>query len=366
MAKQKSQDDSFSMDDLSREIDGTEGILSSFEDGLPAGLEKPDRPVKPVTEDVDDDDEDEDEEIEEDEVEETDDSDDGDSPEDVDDEDDETAFTLPFMEDLHKHLGFEDDFDAKAFVEEFGTGMTGIKNFISEVIDANSKPQFANELAQKYFEFIEGGGDPKDLKAIVDSSSPFVDVDVKKLEDDDALQKRVYSEYLKITNPKKDAAWVSSKVSKLYDSGLLAEESVDALTTVQEYYTEKETKLLQSRQASEAQAAKDLAAYWSNEEKIINSTDEIAGIKLTPKLKAQFTEYYKSGKFSEAVKTNDAVRELAFIKFVGIESIKKATKTQVASKVEESLRRYTDSKANASGKTRERTKGQGNIADLEI
>jgi len=363
MAKKNQSDDSFSMDDLFTEIDEIDGTISSFEGGLPSGLEKP---VKPVVED-DDDDNNDDEDIVEDDVEEDEEDEEPSDEDDVDDvEDDDDDFTLPFMEDLHSHLGFEEEFDAEAFVEEFGTGMEGIKNFITEVIKDNSKPQFSNETAQKYFEFIESGGDPKDLKAIIDSSSAFVDIDSKKLEDDESLQKRVYSEYLKITNPKRDASWISSKVSKLYDSGMLEEESMDALTTVQDYYNDREAKLLQAKQASDAQAAKELEAYWNNEEKVINSTNEIAGVTLTPKLKAAFTKYYKNGGFSEAVKSNDAVRELAFIKFVGVESITKAVKTKVSSKVEETLRRYKDSKVDATGRTRQREKGPSDIKDLEI
>jgi hypothetical protein len=373
MSKVKNTEDTFSLDDLVSDIDDT--VNNILESELPGGLINP-KNSKDNDSNDDDDDPDGDSDNDGDDDSDTDDGDGEDNDEgfednsdddsDSDNDNDDDDFAIDIITDIHKELGFDDNISSEDFEKDFGKGVEGIKNYIKTIIQENSKPVFENDLAKDYYDFIAKGGDPREFSNISKAVNDFKDISNEDISDDESVQKSVYAEYLKITNPKKDAKWVSSKVEKLYESGLLEEEALDALDTVKDHYVTLEKENLKAIEVRKEQEKKAVEEFWKQEATELESTKEIAGVPLNSKLKKDFLEYYKSGKFNEDVKDATQLRELAFIKFIGVNQIKKTVTSKVSTELETKLRRYTSSSAKTSSKSNKTVRDITSIDDLEI
>ena len=336
----------------------------ALEGGLPAGLEKPDagtnnKTTPSKTEEPEEEEEDDTEEppVEDDE-EET--EDDDDAGEEVDD------YALPIAEEVFKELGFDFEFNAKDFAEEFGTGATGIKNFIKEIINQNSKPTFENETAEKYYKFLAEGGNPEDLSKVLVSKTSFSTIKAESLSDDEDLQKKVYGEYLRITNPSRDKDWINKKIQRAETTGILEDEATDALDSVVEHYKSQETALLEKNTKAEAAKKAEIDNFWKTETEEIGKAEKIADVKVNKAVKDKFVEYYKSGKFSQDIQDPKLLRELAFITFLGNEAYTKAVTSKNATDLDKKLSRFTSSGATSNPRLPKDNKRVDNINDLDI
>lgn len=358
----KVKNEGFSLGNLDDILD--DKTPPALEGGLPAGLEKPDagtnnKTTPPKTEELDEEEEDdtEDPPVDDDEEDAEDGDDDG---EDVDD------YALPIAEEVFKELGFDFEFNAKDFAEEFGTGATGIKNFIKEIINQNSKPTFENETAEKYYKFLAEGGNPEDLSSLLSSKTSFSAIKTEDLVDDEDLQKKVYSEYLKITNPAKDKEWINKKIQRAETTGTLEDEAGDALDSVVEHYKSQETAILEKNSKAEAAKKAEIEAFWKTEAEEIGKADKIADVKVNKAVKDKFVEYYKSGKFSQDIQDPKLLRELAFISFLGKEAYTKAVTSKNASDLDRKLSRFTSSNATSNPRLPRENKKVDDIRDLDI
>jgi hypothetical protein len=75
--------------------------------------------------------------------------------EDVTEEDDEESF-IPMIEALHQHNGWE--FDPENFKDK---SINGLMDFVGEVVEANSKPEYASEESARFDEFVRRYGPEK-------------------------------------------------------------------------------------------------------------------------------------------------------------------------------------------------------------
>lgn len=358
----------FSLDDLDDLLgDSTGGIT----DGLPSGLAKPTAGIINTTNKVDDDDADEEEDDDDDDadvdtVTKTTDKDVDNNTGSDDDDDDDDDFALPIAEEVFNELGFDFEFDPKEFKDTFGEGASGIKNFIVETIKQNSKPTFKTETAEKYFRFLEEGGNPEDLSSLLGVKTEFSKIDAAAVVENEELQKKVYSEYLKISNPKATKEWIDKKIARVDSAGLLEDEALEALEAVSEHYKEKENELLESVNKKKQLEAKQVEDYWNKETEEISKVQNIANVKVTKATKDKFLEYYKSGKFNQEVSDPKTIRELAFIKFLGIDEYVKVVTSKNAKDLDEKLKRYSSSRASGSNRIPGKTTQASDINEIEF
>jgi hypothetical protein len=281
---------------------------------------------------------------------------------DDDDDKDPEDFSL-LAKEVYDELGFDTEFSSKEFKKEFGTGVKAITKFISTVIAENARPQFDNEEAKKFYEYITEGGDPKDLKYLIDTSIKYEEIKEDDLEENEDLQKSILKSYLKELNPKKDTKWIDSKIQKYIDGGLAVDEAKEALEEMKTISKEKiDAELKAKKDAKKAEDIKQ-AKYWEDIETKINQSEEIAGNKLTREAKNKFFKYLSSGQYQSDLKKNSkAELELAFVMFQGglDKIVKKTGETKAVGKLEAKLGRFTSNGAKIKGKVSPKTREENN------
>lgn len=250
---------------------------------------------------------------------------------------------LPFAEELYEQLGFEGKFDSKEFIEEFGgKGVESIIKFAKTVIDENSKVIHPNEEAEKYYNYVANGGDPKKLSYLLDVEASYENIKVEDLADDETLTKGVLRSYLKEQNPKKDEKWIDSKIQKYIDSGIAVEEAAEALEDLKSISKEKTQEAVKAQESVVKEERKRQEKHWEDIQILINSSERIAGVKLDKAGKEKFFSSLKNGAYNKYISDTKNAVELAMVAHLGgfEKAMEKVGTTKATNKLEASLSRH--------------------------
>lgn len=283
-----------------------------------------------------------------DQIEEDDDSDEDESEEIEDDADgeseDEDSF-VPLIEAIHQHNGWE--FDAEAF--EDGS-INGLMDFIGEVVEANSKPEYASQESAKFDEFVRRYG-PEKASEYLQANYGEMDYEKEDFSDDDS-KKELMRNYLKETTKFSDAK-IEKEVKKAEELGELDEE--DTINEYKEHMVEsakERAKAVEERAEQErVRRYEDYQNYLSSQKNRIDSTEEISGHKLSKKEKDEFYKFtYEVGNDGKTgyqrIREEDKDLDLKLLWSAFRDSnqsgFKKKVESDVAKKVKKNLSRYTD------------------------
>ena len=193
--------------------------------------------------------------------------------------DEQDAITA-FFDTLSDELGWDD-------VEEDEKPKTAkdLVDYFREVIEDNSKPDYASEEVEQLDTFVRNGGDIRKYFQI-DAEIDLDNIDIK---DDEAAQKSVVRMLLKEKGF--NANQIEKKISKYEDAGLLEDEAEDALEDLKEIKEEKKEKLLKEQQKQAEQAKRQQQEFFDNVLNEIKSLDSIYGIAVPEKDKKALLEY---------------------------------------------------------------------------
>lgn len=211
---------------------------------------------------------------------------DNDDDDDIDDtrdtvvEDDETdAAVGAFFDTLSEKLGWETDEEDKPKTAE------ELVNYFYDVIEENSKPNYASEEIEKLDEFVKNGGNIRDYFSI-DAEVNLEDIDIEDSEDN---QKTVIREYLKEKGLNK--AQIDKKLTRYEDAGVLEDEAVDALEALKDIREHKKEQLLADQQKAAVEAKKRQQQFFDNVVNEIKGMDSIHGVAIPNKDKKALLDY---------------------------------------------------------------------------
>ena len=199
---------------------------------------------------------------------------------DNDDDSDESNIVVGFFDSLSEKLGWED-------VEEDKKPKTAeeLIEYFYDVIEENSKPQYASDEIEALDNFVKNGGNLRDYLSI----DAEVDLDNIDIEDDENTQKIVIKELLKEKGY--SAKQIEKKISKYEDAGLLEDEAEDALEALRDIRAQKKEQLLANQQKAAKQAQKQQQDFFNNVVNEIKGMDSIYGVKIPEKDKKTLLEY---------------------------------------------------------------------------
>lgn len=163
--------------------------------------------------------------------------------------------------------------------------MEDVVNFMKEVVDVNSTPQFANEEMEKLNEFISNGGD---IREYIQTSAGEVDLDTVDLSDD-KNQKAVISELLKEQGYSESR--IKRSIERYEDAGVLEDEAEDAKELLAEIREKKSEKLLKEKQKAQEEAQKQQQKYIETVQDSVNSLESVRGIPISKEEKKQLMDY---------------------------------------------------------------------------
>ena len=183
------------------------------------------------------------------------------------------------QEELFNKFGFELDEDTKF------ESLEDIVEFVKEVIEENSKPEYSSDEVAAIDKFVKDGGKIADYIKTVHGG---VDVDNIDLSNE-SNQKAVIRENLK--NKGYSEARIQKMIDRYEDSGVLAEEAEDALDLVKEYKENTSKKLLEEQEKANKEQKQAQLNYIRSVESTIQDISEIRGVPITQKEKKELMDY---------------------------------------------------------------------------
>ena len=183
------------------------------------------------------------------------------------------------QEELFNKFGFELDEDTKF------ESLEDVVEFVKEVIEENSKPEYSSEEVAAIDKFVKDGGKISDYIKTIHGG---IDVDSIDLTNE-SNQKAVIRENLK--NKGYSEVRIQKMIDRYEDSGVLAEEAEDALDLVKEYKENTSKKLLEDQEKANKEQKQAQLNYIRSVESTIRDVSEIRGVPITQKEKKELMDY---------------------------------------------------------------------------
>ena len=188
-----------------------------------------------------------------------------------------TALFDAIAEELSWEFTEEEEKDKPKTVEE-------LVNYFKDVINEQSKPEYASEEVAKLDEFVRNGGRLEDYFTV------STDIDFENIDmDDENNQKLVLKELL----AKKGYSdkQITKKIERFEDAGVLEDESKDAIEELQEIAEKEKEKLLEDQKKQKEEIMQRQQKFFDDVVGEIKSLDNIRGIKIPPKDKKELLAY---------------------------------------------------------------------------
>lgn len=193
---------------------------------------------------------------------------------------DESEAITAFFDTLSEKLGWDDVED-----EEKPKTAEDLVEYFKEVIEDNSKPDYASEEVEKLDAFVRNGGNLKDYFQI----DADIDLDNVNIKDDEVAQKAVVRQLLREKGF--SAAQIEKKINKYEDAGLLEDEAEDALEDLKEIKEEKKKQLLANQEKQAKAVKQQQQEFFDNVVNEIKGLDNIYGVPVPEKDKKTLLEY---------------------------------------------------------------------------
>ena len=188
-----------------------------------------------------------------------------------------TALFDAIAEELSWEFTEEEEEDKPKTVEE-------LVNYFKDVINEQSKPEYASEEVAKLDEFVRNGGRLEDYFTV------STDIDFENIDmDDENNQKLVLKELL----AKKGYSdkQITKKIERFEDAGVLEQESKDAIEELQEIAEKEKERLLEDQKKQKEEIMQRQQKFFDDVVGEIKSLDNIRGIKIPPKDKKELLAY---------------------------------------------------------------------------
>ena len=202
-----------------------------------------------------------------------------------DDDEDEPAFdeknvVTGFFEVLSEKLGWSIDDD-----DEIPQTAEELVKYFQDIIEEESRPNYANDEVARLDEYVKNGGDIKTYLTI----DAELNLDEIEIEDDETNQKLVLKEFLKEKGFSSKS--IEKKLQKYADAGLLEDEAEDALEALKEIREQKKEQLLADQKKQSEEQAKRQQEFFNTVVSEIKGLDNIRGIKIPEKDKKTLMDY---------------------------------------------------------------------------
>lgn len=170
-----------------------------------------------------------------------------------------------------------------AFAEELGwdvaddqkpESIPALIDYIKDVVEQNSIPQYADQRIQQLDEYVKNGGNFEDFYARQQQRMSYENMDME----DESNQKAAIRDFLRYQGY--DDNQINRKIERYEDGDMLEEEAQDALARLK--YIEEQNLARQQQEQERARQAQEEQAYqfMNNLTQTINSLDNIRGISI--------------------------------------------------------------------------------------
>lgn len=187
-----------------------------------------------------------------------------------------------FFDAIGQSLGWNMD-DIKE--EDRPLTVDNLTDYIREVIDQNSVPQYADERVQQLDEYVKNGGKFEDFYGQQQTSLSYDNLDM----DDETNQKNVISELLRYNGYTDEQ--IKNKIERYEDADMLEEESEDALSRLKTIKKQQIEYEQQQQQLYMQQQEEQQRAFYAQCMNQINNLQSVQGIQIPASDRAKLADY---------------------------------------------------------------------------
>lgn len=187
-----------------------------------------------------------------------------------------------FFDAIGQSLGWNMD-DIKE--EDRPLTVDNLTDYIREVIDQNSVPQYADERVQQLDEYVKNGGKFEDFYGKQQTSLSYDNLDM----DDETNQKNVISELLRYNGYTDEQ--IKNKIERYEDADMLEEESEDALSRLKTIKKQQIEYEQQQQQLYMQQQEEQQMAFYAQCMNQINNLQSVQGIQIPASDRAKLADY---------------------------------------------------------------------------
>lgn len=195
------------------------------------------------------------------------------------DDESETEMITNFFDAMSEKLGW-DEVDEESKPKD----VESLLNYFSDIIEQESKPQYASEEIEALDNYVKQGGDlTKYLQ--IDNELNLEEIDL----DDETNQKLVVKSLLREKGFSEKQ--IDKKISKYIDAGLLEDEAEDAIEDLKEIKQQQKEQLLAQQKRAYEQYQQQQLDFCNNVVDEIKNLKNIRGIAIPDKDKRVLIDY---------------------------------------------------------------------------
>ena len=147
-------------------------------------------------------------------------------------------------------------------------------DYIKDVVDENSTPQYADDRIAKLDQYVKNGGRFEDFYQTQQKSMSLDNVDME----DESNQKAVVRDYYKLQGMSDEQ--ISRKIERYEDADMLEDEAADALNYLKGYEQQQQEYLAQQQETQRQQQEQQAAQFMDDLTTSINGLTNIRGIAI--------------------------------------------------------------------------------------
>lgn len=207
---------------------------------------------------------------------------------------------------LNEKTGAFDDFNEEEFEDSPEAFLDYIDSYAyknAEALATDYIHRNLSPLQQKFVDLVENGMSEDQAADIVKGYKLADNVTESTLSEDPEKAKKLYAEYLRYTTAFSEEK-IQKEVNKREDLGTLVDDALEVLPEFQQVLSEAEQEYIQEQRQREMQNKQFQARQAKELENYLLSTEEIGGIKLTPKMKERWMKEYGVVKTEEGKTLN--------------------------------------------------------------
>lgn len=249
----------------------------------------------------------------------------------------------PFYQVFHEKLGWEVPEDKMP-----ENSVEGLINYLNEIVEHSSRPQYSSEEAANFDRFLANGGKAEDFFKTMYGSKDYENFTATT--DDD--KKGVLKDYIKRLNPEKDNDWIERKITRYEESGVLDDEFEDAISELRSISAREKQELVANQEKQRLQEKQEYEAQVQRLEQTILNKRDIAGIPISKDVAKDFFKFLtaveKDGttKYQKVVAADEeAAIKMAFIAYnnFDVNKLKTSVKSDVVKDLKKALGKFSSS-----------------------
>lgn len=185
-----------------------------------------------------------------------------------------------FADALVDKLGITLDKDSKF------EKLDDVVDLLSQVIEANSTPTYANEEVEEYDKYVRNGGNLKSFYDQVYAGSVDPDkIDLENAKD----QKLAIESNLRNLGYKEDR--IKKTIERYEDAEVLKDEAEDAIESIKEFQQKKAKTLLAQQEKEKIESEKRNQQFVDNVTGYVENLKDILGVEVDSKTKREMIDY---------------------------------------------------------------------------